>query len=208
MASVAGVVDSANQLVGQEEGLAQGEEAEREFGDNPQSIPESSAGPTLLAHLPQELLENIPTPFVGPDPEYLPENQEPEGPYYWEEPEVEQEKKSLWDKVRHNIHYFGAKALDGAEAVGEVVAGTLGLTDSKFQYVVDALEQEAWEREQQALALAREAANMAPSAPITPVPEGEAIEMQPLPEQPGSEAKATAVPPLPPGTATTSSVIV
>ncbi|CAM9139437.1 unnamed protein product [Ectocarpus sp. 12 AP-2014] len=59
-------------------------------------------------------------------------------PYFWEEggnPNVD-----WWAKVRHSLHFGGVKAVAGAEAIGEVVANTLGLSDSKYQYVIDALE--------------------------------------------------------------------
>eukprot|EP00903_Cladosiphon_okamuranus_P007980 g7702.t1 len=63
---------------------------------------------------------------------------EPVEPYYWEEggnPNVD-----WWAKIRHSLHFGGVKAVEGAEAVGEVVANTLGLNDSAYQYVIDALE--------------------------------------------------------------------
>ncbi|CAN0336194.1 unnamed protein product [Pylaiella littoralis] len=66
------------------------------------------------------------------------EETEPVEPYFWEEggnPNVD-----WWAKVRHSLHFGGVKAVVGAEAIGEVVANTLGLNDSKYQYVIDALE--------------------------------------------------------------------
>ncbi|CAM9485003.1 unnamed protein product [Scytosiphon promiscuus] len=86
------------------------------------------------------------------------EGAQPVEPYFWEEggnPSVD-----WWAKVRHSLHFGGVKAIAGAEAIGEastetrmarrlgifrscttpVVANTLGLNDSKYQYVIDALE--------------------------------------------------------------------
>lgn len=92
---------------------------------------------------------NIPKPDLSPDEEWL-ATQVPPEPYYWEEPPTQSRSKSLWLKAYHHARFYGTKALDGAEVVGEAVADILGLTESRFQYVVDALEHEEWVKEQTA----------------------------------------------------------
>eukprot|EP00904_Undaria_pinnatifida_P000878 jgi/Undpi1/10791/HiC_scaffold_29.g13239.m1 len=75
------------------------------------------------------------------------EEAEPADPYYWEEggdPNLD-----WWGKIRHNLHFGGVKAIAGAESIGEVVANTLGLNDSEFQYVIDALELDEMRRERE-----------------------------------------------------------
>eukprot|EP00752_Nemacystus_decipiens_P005492 g4972.t1 len=97
--------------------------------------------------------------LAGPE-----EHAEPVEPYYWEEggnPNVD-----WWAKVRHSLHFGGVKAVEGAEAIGEVVANTLGLNDSAYQYVIDALEADQLraerekrdEEDRQQMALEEEAA--------------------------------------------------
>jgi hypothetical protein len=66
----------------------------------------------------------------------------PPAPFYWEEPPEVAAQHPWWDKALQNARFYGGKLVEGGEAVGEVVAGFLGLTDSKFQYVVDAIEHE------------------------------------------------------------------
>lgn len=48
---------------------------------------------------------------------------------------------SAWEKLK----WFGGKVVAGMEAVGEVVAGVLGLDESRFQYVIDGMDKEDWQ---------------------------------------------------------------
>jgi hypothetical protein len=92
----------------------------------------------------------IPRPFIGPDPEYLPENLPPREPYYWEEQEATggPSRRPWWQKAYHCVSFYGEKALNIGEMLGEMIANVLGLTESRFQYVVDALEYDRWKAEQ------------------------------------------------------------
>ena len=98
-----------------------------------------------------ETIANIPKPNLQVDPEYRPENLPPQEPYYWEgQPEeVAQKEAELpwWSKALQNIQYYGEIALDKGEMVGEVIANVLGLTESRYQYVIDSLEYEESERQ-------------------------------------------------------------
>jgi hypothetical protein len=61
----------------------------------------------------------------------------------------EQPKTGFWGF----IHVTGTKILGVMDYVGETVVGILGLDDSKFQYVMDGMDQEDWEK---AVAIDRE----------------------------------------------------
>lgn len=86
-------------------------------------------------------------PVQAGNPGVVGEEAEPTDPYYWEE--GGDANLDWWGKIRHNLHFGGVKAIAGAESVGEVVANTLGLNDSEFQYVIDALEMEELRRERE-----------------------------------------------------------
>ena len=51
------------------------------------------------------------------------------------------------------MHVTGTKIINVMDYVGETVVGVLGLDDSKFQYVMDGMDKEDWER---AVAIDRE----------------------------------------------------
>ncbi|CAM9434641.1 unnamed protein product [Phaeothamnion confervicola] len=70
----------------------------------------------------------------------------PAAPYYWEAGGTR--RLPWYQKSWHNVHYYGQRTLDGAELIGEVVANLLGLTESKYQYVIDAIETEQARKEQ------------------------------------------------------------
>lgn len=59
-----------------------------------------------------------------------------------------------------SIKLFGKKVFSAMEYVGEVVAGVLGIDDSKFQWVMDGMSQEEWEAAQ-AVAAERQAQDAA-----------------------------------------------
>ena len=73
------------------------------------------------------------------DPEWDPENLPPPPPYYWQEAPAVAAQVPWWEKSLQLTRYYGNILLEGGEAVGEVVASVLGLTESRFQYVVDSL---------------------------------------------------------------------
>ncbi|CAM9478431.1 unnamed protein product [Laminaria digitata] len=91
-------------------------------------------------------ISQAPPPQAG-NPAVPGEEAEPADPYYWEE--GGDANLDWWGKVRHNLHFGGVKAIAGAESIGEVVANTLGLNDSEFQYVIDALEMDELRRERE-----------------------------------------------------------
>lgn len=48
------------------------------------------------------------------------------------------------DRLLSNLTHLAHNIYDGMEYVGEVVAGMLGLDDSKFQDVIDNMTEEDW----------------------------------------------------------------
>merc|ERR1719198_2626286 len=72
---------------------------------------------------------------------------------FWEEgyegppPEQLGFKGRTWHRFRHVVN----KTLAGAEFVGEVTVNVLGLNESKYQWVIDALEEEKRQKEQKKL---------------------------------------------------------
>ena len=76
---------------------------------------------------------------------------EPEEPYYWDKPGEEGLEAPTSQKVGHWAHWGGSKALEGAEFMGEVFANFFGLTQSKYQWVIDAKQREEEEAAQHAL---------------------------------------------------------
>ena len=60
------------------------------------------------------------------------------GPYYWNTGE----ERRFWGKARHRGLWVVERLLRGSEFVGEVVAHVLGMSDSEFQWVLDAMEEE------------------------------------------------------------------
>ena len=60
------------------------------------------------------------------------------GPYYWET----ETEASLGRKVRDRTIWTFEKFLRGSEFVGEVVAHIVGMSDSHFQWVIDAADDE------------------------------------------------------------------
>mmetsp|Transcript_9601 Transcript_9601/g.13410 ORF Transcript_9601/g.13410 Transcript_9601/m.13410 type:complete len:145 (+) Transcript_9601:68-502(+) len=76
-------------------------------------------------------------------------------PYYWDKSEDEKSQYKMWRKIGQNLHYYGCQTLDKMENIGEVVADALGFTQSKYQYVINSLEQEE-KRAQEAKAKARD----------------------------------------------------
>ena len=75
---------------------------------------------------------------------------EPEEPYYWEQGEAGLEAPTT-KKVWHWTYWGGEKALEGAEFMGEVFANFFGITQSKYQWVIDAKNREEEEKAQKAL---------------------------------------------------------
>ena len=75
---------------------------------------------------------------------------EPEAPYYWEEGEAGLEAPTA-KKVWHWTYWGGEKALEGAEFTGEIFANFFGITQSKYQWVIDAKNREEEEKAQKAL---------------------------------------------------------
>ncbi|CAM9090438.1 unnamed protein product [Heterosigma akashiwo] len=75
-------------------------------------------------------------------------------PYYWEEEDVAPPPPP-GKKLRHNLFWGCEKIVDGMEFLGEIVARSLGITDSKYQYVIDALEFEKWKEDQEKADLAQ-----------------------------------------------------
>ena len=70
-------------------------------------------------------------------------------PYYWEDEwknknteNAEEQEASSATKVWHWSHWGANKTLEGAEFVGEIFANFLGLTQSKYQWVLDAQKAE------------------------------------------------------------------
>lgn len=49
--------------------------------------------------------------------------------------------RTMWDSMR----WLGGKALEGIEYIGETVASIIGLDDSRFQYVIDGMDENDWE---------------------------------------------------------------
>jgi hypothetical protein len=52
---------------------------------------------------------------------------------------------SRFDAAWKRLVWVGEKVLGGMEAVGEVVAGILGLDESRFQYVIDGMDKADWQ---------------------------------------------------------------
>eukprot|EP00640_Fibrocapsa_japonica_P007162 CAMPEP_0113944222 /NCGR_PEP_ID=MMETSP1339-20121228/31761_1 /TAXON_ID=94617 /ORGANISM="Fibrocapsa japonica" /LENGTH=157 /DNA_ID=CAMNT_0000949339 /DNA_START=67 /DNA_END=536 /DNA_ORIENTATION=- /assembly_acc=CAM_ASM_000762 len=61
-------------------------------------------------------------------------------PYYWEEPSSTDNPLPLGRRVFHNFYWAAEKIVDGMEFAGECVAHMLGLNQSQYQYVIDAME--------------------------------------------------------------------
>lgn len=55
------------------------------------------------------------------------------------------------EKVWHWTHWLGSKTLEGMEFSGEIIANFLGLTRSKYQWILDAKEREEAEKALQEL---------------------------------------------------------
>lgn len=62
-----------------------------------------------------------------------------EAPYYWESEDVQKEATAAV-RVWHLSHWGANKSLEGAEFLGEIFANFFGLTQSKYQWVLDAKE--------------------------------------------------------------------
>ncbi|KAA0161128.1 hypothetical protein FNF31_03969 [Cafeteria roenbergensis] len=65
-------------------------------------------------------------------------DEEEEAPYYWEaggDADV-----STATALAHNLHFWGSLALAGVDSVGSVLASTLGLTQSRYQFEIDYAE--------------------------------------------------------------------
>ena len=73
-----------------------------------------------------------------------------EEPYYWDQGEAGLEVPT-GKKVGHWVHWTGAKTLEGAEFMGEVFANFFGITQSKYQWVIDAKRREEEDAAQRAL---------------------------------------------------------
>ena len=71
------------------------------------------------------------------------------GPYYWHE--GQERPEALRERLRQRFWWLYEKNLKGAEFVGEVVANIFGLTDSKYQWVIDAQRQEERREKQRTL---------------------------------------------------------
>jgi hypothetical protein len=71
------------------------------------------------------------------------------GPYYWEEGQERPEQ--LKERLRQRFWWLYEKNLRGAEFVGEVVANLFGLTESKYQWVIDAQRDEERREKQRKL---------------------------------------------------------
>ena len=71
------------------------------------------------------------------------------GPYYWEE--GQERPESLKERCRQRFWWLYEKNLRGAEFVGEVVANLFGLTESKYQWVIDAQRDEERREKQRKL---------------------------------------------------------
>jgi hypothetical protein len=63
--------------------------------------------------------------------------------YFWE---TGNDTLPLKTRVWHHSVYFLGKALGVAEYCGEVVANLLGINESRYQYVMDNMSEEDWER--------------------------------------------------------------
>lgn len=74
-------------------------------------------------------------------------------PLYWE-PEYEgppPEQLGLKGRSWHRFRHVVNKTLSGVEFVGEVTVNILGLNESKYQWVIDALEEEKRQKAQKEL---------------------------------------------------------
>merc|ERR1719263_2175008 len=71
------------------------------------------------------------------------------GPYYWEE--GQERPESLKERCRQRFWWLYEKNLRGAEFVGEVVANLFGLTESKYQWIIDAQRDEERREKQRKL---------------------------------------------------------
>jgi hypothetical protein len=85
-----------------------------------------------------------------------------EDPYYWESEDVEKDATTAL-RVWHWSHWGANKGIEGAELLGEIFANFFGLTQSKYQWVLDAKEadeerarhKELCDRQRRELALKR-----------------------------------------------------
>ena len=75
------------------------------------------------------------------------EEEEPEYPYYWKRQSNENaESPNIMEKAWHWTHFISSQTYKGMEFSGEVIATILGLTRSKYQWVLDAQEREEAEK--------------------------------------------------------------
>ena len=66
--------------------------------------------------------------------------------YFWDGANPEGENLSARTRAWHYGVSFLGRALYYAEFVGEVVAHALGLNESRYQYVIDGMSKEDWEK--------------------------------------------------------------
>jgi len=69
-------------------------------------------------------------------------------PYFWELVDVHE--VPTWQKAWHVSRWTGEKVFQGMEFVGEIVADVLGLNDSRYQWVIDAAENDEARRKAEA----------------------------------------------------------
>ena len=63
--------------------------------------------------------------------------------YFWE---TGNDNLPLRTRMWHHSVYFLGKALYAAEYCGEVVAHMLGINESRYQYVMDSMDEKDWEK--------------------------------------------------------------
>ncbi|KAJ1452824.1 hypothetical protein M885DRAFT_588899 [Pelagophyceae sp. CCMP2097] len=98
------------------------------------------------------------------------------GPYYWQAAD-RSVRVSPRRKVGHYLWWATEKTLRGSEFVGEVVANILGMNDSKYQWVIDAMEEDA-RKERQAKVEAAQRRDLATRATPTPADEEDVVELR------------------------------
>ncbi|OQR82742.1 hypothetical protein ACHHYP_15569 [Achlya hypogyna] len=69
--------------------------------------------------------------------------------YYWDS--VDAASTPATTKVWHWTHWSGKKAFEGMEFGGEVIASFLGLTRSKYDWILEAKERDEQEKAQRQL---------------------------------------------------------
>ena len=68
---------------------------------------------------------------------------EGEEPYYWEmEKGADPDAVGAPRKVAQNVHWVGRQTFHGLEFVGEIAANFLGLTKSRYQWIIDQAERD------------------------------------------------------------------